>query len=112
MNRTAPKRHSTENKTVMADSSSTVKAAAAAPSFRPGAASGVWCCLLPTVALASAFYDCDASAVKPIKIVTLVLSGFLSAASVAAAYEILYRDSVRSGARGVVGHFANGVLER
>ena len=30
--------------------------------FRPGAASGVWCCFLPTLALASALYDCDASA--------------------------------------------------
>ena len=64
--------------------------------FRPGAASGVWCCFLPTLALASALYDCDydASAVKPIKIVTLALSGFLAATSVVAAYEILYRSVI------------------
>jgi len=91
----------------MGDPSSTLHAA-----FRPGAASGVWCCFLPTLALASALYDCDASAVKPIKIVTLALSGFLAASSVVAAYEILYRDSVKNGVRGVLGHFVSDVFER
>jgi dolichol kinase len=83
--------------------------------FRPGAASGVWCCFLPTLALFSALFNHSSdleSEVKGVKVLSLVLSVFLAAMSVIAAYDLLnsaYKTSKGSG--GIVNRIVDCVVK-